>query len=231
MMKMQVIIGEISKLEISRALFGKRISWEMFTFESVLEELKMRSNVPSRTSIGIFANSSVTRARHVTEDTIEEKRLLSGTRAIFRLEFDERELSSIIVGDEDGRRSKAVDLMSEEVATRDVSIIRHNEASGRLMRRAVFVEKFDQLTSLTTRGSAHIQDFVMRLNIEEQRRDHRDSLLTTNVTNLSLLRKEVFEMLSEGRGAKRLARGSKMIGQTFGVPRQRCRLVDHYFTA
>ena len=43
------------------------------------------------------------------------------------------------------------------------------------------MKRFDELGGFRSRGCAHVQNFVVRLHIQDQRWDHRDGLLTTDV--------------------------------------------------
>lgn len=57
------------------------------------------------------------------------------------------------------------------------------------------MDHLDELCGLGARGSAHVEDLVVRLDLEKKGWDHADSLLPADVALLRLLHKERVELL------------------------------------
>jgi hypothetical protein len=88
------------------------------------------------------------------------------------------------------------------------------------------VQHLDQLSTLASRGSAQVENGVVRLDIEKKRRNHRNSFLATDVADGRLGDEELLES-GEGRElADDILRRGHVVGQLVGVPRNGHRGLD-----
>lgn len=169
----------------------------------------------------VLPESPVTRTRHIGEDAVEQHGFILLVEIGFR-EF--RHLALVVVGEferlrgrlgqpERGKLSRVMvrdhhsgsghsveRLVHEEVAPFRVRVVR-NEETLRDLARAVLaigrraVEVFEDLDTLTAWRCAHVESRVTRLDVEQERRDHRDGLLPRDVARVRLVHEEVLELL------------------------------------
>lgn len=81
--------------------------------------------------------------------------------------------------------------MDEHVGALGVAVVGDEEAGGLDAGRGV--ERFEELGRFAAGRGAHVEDVVMRLDVHEEWRDHRDGLLTGDITGLGLVDEEALE--------------------------------------
>lgn len=122
-----------------------------------------------------------------------------------------------MVGDHKARRIQALRLMHQHVATIVVDVVCHDESSG-IRVLGSFVQILDELGCLRARRSAHVKDFVMGLNVENDRRNHGHCLLATDTSGTSLGNQEVVQLVECLRATNVHARQLHLPCVFVGVP-------------
>jgi hypothetical protein len=83
------------------------------------------------------------------------------------------------------------------------------------------VEQLHKLCRLATRCGAHIQHSHSRSSIDEERRDHADNFLTTDVSDIGLGDEELLERGERRESPNDVLRSGHGPGELIGVPRDR----------
>jgi len=89
-----------------------------------------------------------------------------------------------VVEDEERGAVDALHLVDEHHAPVLVRIVGEDDARGDAAARHLGVDEFQELGGLGARGGAHVKDVVVRLHVQEERRDHANSFLSGNVAGL-----------------------------------------------
>ena len=124
----------------------------------------------------IFAESTISTARHIAQNPIELEILALATLLHIG------ELAGIIVRDEERWQVQLCCLMSQKESTFGVCVIGNQHACIHLF--AILVQSLQDLDAFGAWGSAHIKYGATRVNLQERHRNHRHFLLAEDLSTL-----------------------------------------------
>jgi hypothetical protein len=145
------------------------------------------AHVPSTITKRTLAKSSVAGAWNVTESAIKKGRVF---RRVSGLGPQMGKELSVMRRDQEVGRVKALDLMHEHVRAFGIGVVSDHSASAQCGALGLVeaVKSRDQLTCLGARRCAHVDDQVLRLNVEQERRNHAYGLHKGNTVSLEVQR-------------------------------------------
>mmetsp|Transcript_25028 Transcript_25028/g.38954 ORF Transcript_25028/g.38954 Transcript_25028/m.38954 type:complete len:213 (-) Transcript_25028:281-919(-) len=155
---------------------------------------KGRYRRPLQPNVRIFSRGPVTRTRNVTQNAIKLKELCPFA---FFFQVQQGKLLCRSFCDQKAGALEAFQLMNKGVASLFVNVICNHQSSrqGFGVLQNITVQKLDNLASFGTRSRTHVQNSMIRFNVQQERGDHTHCLLPRNQTTLCLGSDEAMEIL------------------------------------